>query len=243
MTSRRMRRVCLTKLFFLFACLLAGCGHVDISADLYSGERWEAIVEIGFPVQAFAVYGESPANIDDQLDEMVAGVRLEGVRASWDKTETDDELIYTIEMKGKGLDKLSSGAFEEEAEIYVEEIGGRRVVHFGYYVDPMLVMQPHSITLRGGEIIDGNGRLLDKGTMTWRNASGHLEATLTEQSRFSVSSGLRILALVVVGVALVTGGIYLWRRRRMTRPVPCPWCGFWVPPGARFCPGCGRSRQ
>jgi len=242
MTPRRVRRACLLCLI-LSACLLAGCGQVDVTADFYRDEKWEALLEVSFPRQTLSMYGASLADIDRQVEDAVAEAQSEGIRASVKKAETEDELVYTFTMKGQGFDKLSMVAFEEEADIHVEQVDGRRLVHFGYYVDPMLGLQPHNITLRGAEIIDGNGRLLDKHTMTWQNASGRLEATLTEQSRSSVGGVLGVGALVVVGVGLVSGGAYFWRRQRPARPVPCPWCGFWIPPGARFCPGCGRPRQ
>lgn len=230
-------------LLISFALILAGCGRVDVITDFYRGENWEAVIDVSFSLQALSMLGGSPAEIESQLDEMVIDAKSEGVRASWEKTQTKDAMVYTVKMKGQGLDKLSEAAFDGEAEIRAEKDGGQRVIHFSHYVDPGLGFESQTITLRGGEIIDGNGRLVDKRTMIWRDAAGRIEATLTERSRLGVGSILGILAVVVFTTGLAVGGAHWWRRRRTVQPTPCPWCGFWIPEGARFCPGCGRPRE
>ena len=231
-----------TLLLVLLALVLTACGgDVDITVDFYRGENWQAVTALSVPVEALAMAGGAGA-IEKQLDEMVAAAAADNVRASWEKTEAEDNLVYTIEMKGKTLDTLSRAIFDGEAEIYADESSGRRLIHFSQYVSSGLGFNSQTITLRGGEIIAGNGRLVDDHTITWENPSGRIEATLTERSHFGLGGVLGIVAGIITVACLVAGSVQWWRRSRALRPVPCPWCGFWIPEGARHCPGCGRRR-
>ena len=145
-------------------------------------------------------------------------------------------------MKGKGLDTLSRSVFGGEAEIYADESTGRRLIHFSQYMGAGLGFNSQALTLRGGEIIAGNGRLVDDHTIAWDDPHGWIEATLTEGSRFGLGGVLSTVAGIVVVAGLVLGGVQWWRRRRVLRAAPCPWCDFWIPQGARYCPGFGRRR-
>jgi hypothetical protein len=221
--------------------VLAGCGAaVDVTVDFYRGENWQAVTEISFPVEALAMAGGA-GEIEKQLDELVAAAAADDVRVSWEKTKAEGNLIYTIKMKGKGLDTLSRTVFDGEAEIYVDESSGRRLIHFGQYMSSGWGFSAQTLTLKGGEIIAGNGQLVDDRTITWENPSGRIEATLTERSRLGLGGILGIVGVVAVA-ALALGGVQWWQRSRVLPPVPCPWCGSWIPEGARYCPGCGRPR-
>jgi len=229
-------------LLVVLTLVLTACeGDVDVTVDFYRGENWHAVTVLSVPTEALALAGGAGA-IERELDELVAAAAADGVRASWEKTEAEGNLVYTIEMQGKGLDTLSRTVFDGEAEIYVDESTGQRLVHFSQYVSSGWGFSTQTITLRGGEIIAGNGRLVDDHTITWENPSGRIEATLTERSRLGLGGVLGIVAGIVVVTGLILGAVRLWRRSRALPPAPCPWCGFWIPEGARRCPGCGRRR-
>jgi len=228
-------------LLALLSLVLAGCGAVvDVTVDFYSGENWQAVMELSVPVELTMAGGAD--DIGSQLDDLVAKAAADGVRVSWEETEANENVVYTIEMKGKGLDTLSRTIFDGQAEIHVDESTGRRLIHFGQYMNSGWGFSAQTLTLRGGKIIAGNGQLVDNHTITWQNPSGRIEATLTERSRFGLASALGILAGVIVVAGLVLGGIRWWRGSRSLPPTLCHWCGYSMPKGAHYCPACGRPR-
>jgi len=222
--------------------VLAGCGAaVDVTVDFFRGENWQAVTELSVPAETLAMAGGA-GEIESHLDELVATAAADDVRAVWEKTEAEGNVVYTIEMRGKGLDTLSRAVFDGEAEIYVDESSGRRLIYFGQYVSPRLDFSAQTLTLSGGEIVAGNGQLVNDRTITWENPYGRIEATLTERSRFGLASILGIVAGMAAVAGLALGIVQLRRRSRAVPPVPCPWCGSWIPEGAPYCPGCGRPR-
>jgi hypothetical protein len=226
----------------VLALVLAGCGaNVDIVVDFYRGGHWEASTVLGFSQKALALAGGAD-EIERQLDEMVSEATAADVRASWRRTEVDDGPAYAIEMRGQGLDLLSEAIFGGDARIYVDNSSGQRLIHFSQPIDLALGFSTYTIALRGGEIVGGNGQVLDRHTITWKQPSGQIEATLTERSGFRLGRALGVLASVVVVGGLLYGGLQWWHRSRALSPVPCPWCGSWIPEGARFCTECGRPR-
>lgn len=226
----------------VLALALAGCGaSVDIAIDFYRGEQWDATMLLGFPEEVLALAGGED-EMERQLDEIVSEATGVDIRASWQRTQVDNGLAYTIKMQGQGLDLLSETIFDGDAEIYADTSSGQRLIHFSQYVDPALGFSSYTIALRGGEIVGGNGQVIDGHTITWERPLGRIEATLTERSSFRLGRILGVLAGLVVIGALLYGGIQWWRRSRALPPAPCPWCGSWIPEGARYCTECGRPR-
>ena len=214
---------------------------MDVTIDFFRDEAWQAMLELSVSAETIAMAG-GPTELENQLDQMVAEASAQDISTSWKRIESEDKVIYSVEMSGRGLDTLSQAVFDGEAEIYVDDSTGRRLIHFAQYASSGMEFTSQTITLRGGEIIAGNGRLVDDRTITWENPSGRIEATLTERSRFGQGGVLGgVVGVIVVG-GLVYGGVQWWRRSRVRRPLPCPWCGSWIPEGARYCPACGRPR-
>jgi hypothetical protein len=226
-------------LLLLGALVLAGCGHVDVTTDFYRGGRWETVITYRVAQETLAMIGAQ--EMVTELDEFVREAADQGVRAKWKQESIEGGVAYAIMMKGEGLDTLSQVVFDGDAEIRADESGDRRLIHFSQRLTSG-DFESHTLTLRGGEIIEGNGEWVDSRTMTWENHYGDVYAILTERGRGGAGRVLAIVALVILGVGIVLGGIYWWQRRRASGPAPCPACGFWVPEGARFCPGCGRPR-
>lgn len=223
----------------MLALVLVGCGHVQVTTDFYRGGKWEAIIQYTISLETLAIVGDQ--EITNWLDNEISKATAQGVRAQWKQTKAKDAAAYVIEMKGEELDTLSQVVFDGEADVRVDESDGRRLIRFSQYLTGA-DFESQTLTLRGGKIIDGNGRLVDSRTMTWENHYGDAYAILTERGSVGVGGILGIVALVVVGIGIVLGGVYWWQRRRASGPAPCPACGFWIPEGARFCPGCGRPR-
>jgi hypothetical protein len=230
-------------LFVLAAIALAGCGaDLDVTIDFYRGEEWEAFLEIAISADVLALAG-GPGEIESQLDELVASSASSDVRTSWKKASGNEgELLYTIRMKGAGLEVLSQVVLDGNADIYVDESSGRRLVHFSQYTSTPIDFGSQSLTLRGGEIISGNGQLVDNQSITWENYYGRMEAVLTERSRFGLDSPLGIGAALLLVAGLVLAGVKLWQRKQTSSPAFCISCGAPIPEDARFCTNCGRAR-
>lgn len=226
----------------MLALSLVGCGaSVDVAVNFYRGEHWNATMLLGFSKEVLALAGGED-EMERQLDEMISEANELDIRASWQSTQVDDGLAYTIKMRGQGLDLLSEIIFGGDAEIYADASSGQRLVHFSQYVDPALGFSSYKIALRGGEIVDGNGQVIDGHTITWERPSGRIEAVLTERSSFRLGRVLGMLAGLAVVGGLLYGGLQWWHRSRALPPAPCPWCGSWIPEGARYCTECGRPR-
>ena len=224
----------------MLALVLVGCGHLDVTTDFGRDGKWETAIQYTVSREILAMVGTQ--EITDWLDELVSEATTQGVRAQWKQKSAKDATVYVIEMKGEELDTLSQVVFDGKADISVDESNGRRLIRFSQYLTEG-DFETQTLTLRGGKIVDGNGRLVDSRTMTWENHYGDVYAVLTERGGMGVGGILGIVALSVVGIGIVLGGAYWWQRRRASGPAPCPACGFWIPEGARFCPGCGRPRE
>jgi hypothetical protein len=226
-------------LLIALAFLLVGCmGDVNVTVDFYRGGNWEAVTELSVPQEAAAMAGGA-GQIEAELDDLVREAAQENVRTSWEEGKDETNLVYIVDMEGKELDSLSRTALEG-AEITVQEENGERVIHLSYYPGG-LGFESQTLVLRGGEIIAGNGRMMDDRTMMWENPSSEVRVTLKERSRFSVGRALGIAGAGLVGAGLLVGVVYVWRRNRTKAPTYCPWCGAENPRDADFCTQCGRS--
>ena len=228
----------------LVALTVTGCGHVEVTTDFYRGEKWEA--EIGYTVtlETLAMVGEQ--EITAMLDEMVAEAKAQGARASWSKKTARDSTTYLVTIKGEGLDTLSYVVFDGDAEIYYDEVDGKRAIYFSEYASGS-GFETMTLTLRGGEIMYGNGTYVDNRTMSWTNHYGTMEAVLTERRRVNVLL-IVVILLLLLGIGAILVGVIafvLFKRAKATRQVPsvCAHCGFNIPPGAKFCPGCGQPKD
>jgi hypothetical protein len=223
------------------ALLLVGCGgFMDVTIEFSANEQWQADVVYTLPAEVATLAG--PEELETALEEAAQGFEGEGVRTTWNSSESDGNVIYNIKITGTGLDRLAETVFDGDARIYAAETGGRRVIHFEHR-GPMAMGAVWELTLKGGEILSGNGRQIDKQTMSWRNHYGPVEATLTEPSSFDAGSLLGIAAGALALGAVVYGATRLGRRRQTLPSEICSGCGFLIPEGARFCPGCGRERR
>jgi hypothetical protein len=216
--------------------LLTACGGaVDQSVTFYKNEAWEAETKLSLPGELVAFGGA--AEVERQVEDQARQWRAQGANVSWKSSRDGTTLIYTFDLRGQGLNVLNATVFNGEAAIQVQQSGNKRHIHFSRQVSRGLFdeLTRYTLALHGGEVISGNGRQLNRGSMEWINPSGRMEAVLTEKGR------LNFTALLLPGLALgvVAGGWLIFRRR----PGPCPHCGQWLEAGARFCPACGQSRS
>lgn len=221
---------------FLMAFSLVACGGaVDQTVTFYTNENWTAETKLSLPAELFAFTGTT--EIERQVEEQAHQWRAQGAKVSWKASSEGSTQIYTFNLSGQGLHLLNSIVFDGNADLYIDDSSGKRQVYFNRRITRGLFddLSRYTLTLRGGEVIYGNGRQIDRRTMQWINPSGHIEAVFTERSRLNVG----ILLLLGLALLVVGGGWLLFRRR----PGPCPHCGQWLEAGARYCPSCGNSRS
>lgn len=229
-------------LLFAFALMfLAGCGaNMEQTITFYVNEEWAAESSIEVPLQSLALVGGKP-QMDTVIEEMVTEMEAEGARVSWNSSEEDGSVIYTLEAKGEGYEGLRQVAFED-AEITTMEEDGRRLIHFSTFIPrDFLDANRNTITLVGREIVSAsNGDVIvDKGTVQWVNPSGRIEAVLEAKRGF----GLLSLLIPIGLVAGVVGAFFLARQGfGRSRSPFCPSCGAELAPQAKFCPHCGQPR-
>jgi hypothetical protein len=233
---RRRHRLLGWSLLLTAVTFLAACGGaVDQSVTFFKNEAWEAETKLSLPGELVALTGAG--EIERQVEDQARKWRAQGANVSWKSSRDGSTLIYTFELRGQGFNVLSATVFDGEAAIQVQQSGNQRRIHFSRQVSRGILdeLTGYSLTLHGGEIVSGNGRQLNRGSMEWVNPSGRMEAVLTEKGRLS----LTILFFPGLALALLAGGWLMFRRR----PGPCHRCGQWLEAGARFCPSCGQSRS
>lgn len=235
------RRFSLWPLMFAVVVLLVSCGgKMSTVVDFYGGERWKAVTEITIPNQALSI-PEVAEEIKKRLTDAEMRAKQEGVRFSWRDRNDEKTVTYEIEVEGTGLELLSRTVFDGNARIYRDDSSGRSLIRFqrqaGFDLDVV-----ESLTLRGGEIVSGNGRFLDNRTMIWENQLGPIEATIAEGSRVNVLPVIGIGFGIVVALGVIVMGVRWWQNSRRLPGGLCPWCDAWVPEGDHYCPECGEER-
>lgn len=231
---------------FSAVIILVGCGaDITRSVTFYEDEDWEADMEIAMPVELLAFLGTAE-ELEKSTTEEVADWEAKGAQVSWKSSREEATLIYTFHIEGTGWNLLNEIIFEDRAQIFVEEVGGRRQIHFSYLVSGDLSgANSDVLTLNGGEIISSNGEQLSSGQVKWINTGQRAEAIFTEKSRFGFSTFL-IIALVLGGVG---GGVWYFRQKNSQSPVQppqplfCANCGVQLMSQAKFCPHCGSKHH
>jgi hypothetical protein len=222
--------------------LLTGCGaDIDQSVTFYRGEAWETDMSFSIDAETLALFSD-PAELEAELDNAVQEAESRGAKASWDSRRQDTTLIYTIHVKGNGLEMLNDIAFDSRAQLSVSELDGKRQIFISYPVrNDFLSANQYTLTINAGEIISTNGREIKKGTVQWTNPSGRVEAVLTAKGGFSL---VYLLEVVVLVIGLGGLGWFLMHfRGQQQTAVFCGTCGQSMAPQAQFCPKCGQKRS
>lgn len=201
--------------FLLFTFLLSSCGISALSATteltLYTGENWDAKTEIVFSADQIGLLKNQ---IDNSIAQQVSRLKDQGIDASWSQKEGGGRLTYIISLKGQGFDKANTYVFNGQPALRSSESSDGRQVTFRY--DPRsssyLIAQQQTFILHGGRILSSNGSQTGLGSITWRNPSTIMQATLTEAAP---TSWLSYLMLGVGGVLVVA--VVIGLRRNMTR--------------------------
>lgn len=164
-------------LLVALALVLVGCMGTssEVTVDFYPAEEWQAILK--FVTTTGAAY-----EMESQLNDWINQVRAQGVEVSWWQVDSEDSPTYIVEMQGTGLSMLAWAVFRGEAQIVADYSTGQRLIYFRQDISPRQMFDSPQLTLRGEEIVDGNGQLLDSQTMFWRNPSGTIWARLIEHS-------------------------------------------------------------
>jgi len=229
----------------------------SIVIDLYTSDKWQANMELTVPTEVLAQTVGVDA-FEGELQEWIAHAYTCGVYPSWHRIDGTDNLTYLVELEGSGLDAISCAIFGWKAQLYAGQADRRRVVNFNQDDGSWWEFDSLELTLRGGEVIESNGWLVDYRTVTWQNPAGTIWAVLTERSRVfgpirDILAEGGVLAFVVVALAIVIGlllvaglvflSVRLWRRIQSQRPTDCAQCGFHLPEDARYCPECSQKRE
>ncbi|MBE2221284.1 MAG: zinc ribbon domain-containing protein [Anaerolineae bacterium] len=236
-------------LFCLILCtfVLAGCGaNIDRTVTFYADERWQADMEVTFPIEAIALFG-SLEQFDSEITSEVAKWEGQGAKVSWKSLQEETILIYTFDIEGTGWDLLNEIVFENRAAIDADEENTDQI-HFSYFASSdVLSANQNMLTLNGGQIISSNGNPVKSGQVQWVNPSGRVEAVLTAKRGFSF---VTILIIGLVLVAIVAGFWFYWQKSNQQKtpaspvssaPAFCPNCGTQLPPQGKFCPTCGNK--
>lgn len=224
-------------IWLLSLFLLAGCGlNIDVDQEMtfYPDEAWEMRVDLMVPVQTLAFSG-ARVQIEQTLDEAVQAIEVRGGAASWESTQEEQGLRYSMEASGEGYELLREISFFD-VDIEAQVVDGQRQIAFGSCLSSGLIGGTHTLTLIGGDVISTDGVEIEKGKVQWMNPGECIEAVMTEKRR--VPLGLMLPAGVLL-VGIVVGGWALSRRRRPTR---CGNCDSELSPQAKFCPYCGHER-
>lgn len=233
----------LTTLFVLTGC----AADIDRTVTFYHDEAWEADMEFDLLEESVALADTTPEELEADMVETVAAWEEAGARVSWETRRDDALLIYAFHIEGVGISLLNEIVFEGKASITIEEIDGRRQIHFSDRVSGIyLEANNNTLTLQGGKVISSNGNELNAETVQWVNPGGTLEAVLTEKSRFGV---VHILVIVILMAVVAGVGYYFWRQGKSTEPHLeqtqasfCIGCGKPLNPEAKFCPYCGQKQ-
>lgn len=232
----RLRRMEWRLMLPILLWLLTGCGgDIDRTVTFYQDESWEVEIILGLPMEAIALLG-SIAEIDSELNEMVAEMQSSGATASWTSSQRDGSQIYTIKAEGIGYELLTD-ALLESASIQVEEVNGQRQIYYRESTGDLSLANSNTLTLIGGQIISSNGQQIARDSVQWVNPTGQVEAVFTEKSRFDPS-----ILLIASGVIVLGGAIFYAVSRQRRRAQVCAYCNAQLETGARFCHNCGQQQ-
>jgi len=244
---------------FLF---LSGCGgEVDREVTFFNDETWKANLKFIISEEAMASLG-SPEMIENELRNFVAEAEQEGLKASWKSRQEDRGYQYDINIEGQDLSLLNEVVFEGNARINRVEIDGSQAISFtAAMTGDILSANQNTVTIHGGEILNGNGTMINDGTIQWVNPTGTIEATLIPKGKFNLGT-----LLIIILLAAVIGGVgwYFLKQttksptiggsstqafpksaatKSTTQNVYCVYCGEVIDPSAKFCPHCGKNQM
>lgn len=229
-------------LLTLLLLALSACAKAEVDVTILNDGRYNATTTLTVSAQGLAAVGGASV-IEQQLDQLVAETRADGVQASWRKgrAKNANELVYTIDFNGSGQDHAASTGIQ----VAPVDFDKRKAFRFEMS-NQSSDLSDFTLTLHGGEILQTNGNQVDHSTVIWRNHYGAMTAVLTPASSFP--GWLAPVALVFS--LLCTAGYFFYRRTVYGRRTPavavsdsnrvfCPSCGTPALPNTRFCMNCG----
>jgi hypothetical protein len=205
-----MKKIVLIVSFILIAVLFSSCVTVlssDTTVKLNNKENWEVSQEILFEGESFKEYGQT---VVDGLNVLAEQYKSLGGSVEFKELATKQGNIpYQVVIKGEGLETLNNllgvpGAFTKS------EVNGKTVYEFS--MDGMsmstgglsLGTSPDfSFTLEGMNIVETNGKKNSSTSVTWKNSSDVLTATLTPAGRTAGSFPWWIIPVVLGGLGVI----------------------------------------
>lgn len=252
-----MKKIWCLPALIIFAFLLASCYQniqflsMDYVIEFDLGEKWEINSSVLFPSEV-AYYS---MDIDKLFEEQIAEIKDEGLDATWQAHEPDEEgnLPYTILIRGKGMNELegalSKGMVEQDDSNNNQWI---------FELDPediFMDARSQSFTLKAGRILETNGTQIGRGKVVWTNPTQPMTAVFILPTILDKAISLVIGGMVVFIILTLLGLIIFWQTRPVKLPQfqtissdpiqindRCMFCGASMPKEAVFCPSCGNRR-
>ena len=242
-------RTTLLRLFVLALVLLGACacGVMSQELTLYDDKSYAMVTTFTVSESVLAMSGGT-AEIERSLDDVVQRAASQGSQVSWRKLkpQKSDEVSYLITARGDTYEVLRADGFVIEDT----EFQGRKAlgITYDYLSSSLMTLADYRLTIHGDEVLTSNGMQTQRGSVTWHNPMGEMQAILTPKSRLNLGMVLSIgLAAVALLAAFIVVRSVASRRQQKRAALEtaqatfCPYCGDQAQPGLRFCMHCGRE--
>jgi len=229
-----VKRTVALMLLMTAGSFLSACSQ-ETDIWLYKDEQWKITVAASFDPDAMPTIGLSAdivpgfsigtdvstyneAWVDAAMEQLTAQYESMGVDARWRKSRRGKDVVYTVEIKGQGWNRLSQVAIGEpsqqgqstQASLSVTNLGSdqlRFLLSVPVDSSGLGMMVPQTYRLHGSKIISTNAPKRQGSTAIWRVPQGPMEAVITPASEFDL--GNPVVLAVAAGGVLVVGGTTL----------------------------------
>jgi hypothetical protein len=208
-----MKKLIFTVSILLIAFLFTGCVTLLSSTTtikLDASEKWEVNQELLFDGVSYKSGGQA---VVDGLNSLVAQGKSSGVDITFEQLpDRQGNVPYTITIKGEGIDQLNellSATGSGSTAFTRVTVEGKTVYGFQMPAKAMtsgdlnFTSAPDvSFVIEGMKVLKSNGQQTGN-SVTWKNPTGTMTATLAPTTSGGGSFAWWIIPLAVVGLAAV----------------------------------------